>query len=396
MLKDMWRWISRGGRDRAPRYHRTLASAAQGMTRIRDLRRLCRVTVYLVNRAVGLSNSALFLHHPSPPRYELAAVRYPHLMPKDLAFEETHAVVELLTRQRAPVLRRQWPGMGAWEWQALVPSFSNERLLGFLALGAKRTGVPYTPEDVVLFSTLASQAALGIENARFFEELRANEAVLIQSEKLATLGHLASGLMHELNNPLTIISGEAQVYLERFKGKDPEVDALLGSIIEEAHRASELTRRVARFAKPAQGGTRGAVNVRSLLDESLALASYPVRAKRIQRRLEVPDDLPAVQGEASQLQEVFLSLLLHACDAMGPEGGQLEVRAEAVDGAVEIRLTHPGPAMPARRLARLFDSSSDLRLFVSQRILQAQGGTLTASSSEGEGMTVTVRLAKAT
>src|SRR3989338_2616545 len=248
----MWRWLTRQRRLQQ-RYHRTLAAAANGMTRIKELPRLCRLIVYIVNRAVGLTNSALFLHQPARGRYELVAVRYQHLMPTELILEEGHETVEMLKRQRGLVVGQSgW--MAQWEWRVMVPSFSNERLLGFLALGAKRTGARYTPDDLELFSTLASQATLGIENAMFFEELKANEASLIQSEKLATLGHLASGLMHELKNPLTIISGEAQVYLERFKGKEPEGDARLASIIEEGHRGSEMAHRVVRFAGGGRAG----------------------------------------------------------------------------------------------------------------------------------------------
>ncbi|HAM40416.1 MAG: hypothetical protein A3I71_02900 [Omnitrophica WOR_2 bacterium RIFCSPLOWO2_02_FULL_63_16] len=387
----MWRWLTRQRRLQQ-RYHRTLAAAANGMTRIKELPRLCRLIVYIVNRAVGLTNSALFLHQPARGRYELVAVRYQHLMPTELILEEGHETVEMLKRQRGLVVGQSgW--MAQWEWRVLVPSFSNERLLGFLALGAKRTGARYTPDDLELFSTLASQATLGIENAMFFEELKANEASLIQSEKLATLGHLASGLMHELKNPLTIISGEAQVYLERFKGKDPEVDALLASIIEEAHRASEMAHRVVRFAKPApEGVPRQPVDLRALLEAALVLASYPVRASRVEPRLEVPSDLPAVEGHATQLQEVFLNLLLQASDALKDGGGAVEVSAGAVDGQVEIRVKHSGPAIAPRKLARLFEVDGGLRLFVSRRIIQAHGGTLKAASAVGEGTTFTVRL----
>lgn len=418
------RWIGRRAQ-RQQRYHRTLVAAANGMTRVRELPRLCRLIVYIVNRAVGLTNTALFLYQPGRQRYELAAVRYKHLMPAEFVLEEGHAAVEMVKRQRGLVVGQSgW--MAEWEWRVLVPSFSNERLLGFLALGAKRTGARYTPDDLELFSALTLQATLGIENVLFFEELKANEAYLIQSEKLSTLGHLASGLMHELKNPLTIISGEAQVYLERFKGKDPEVDALLASIIEEAHRASEMAHRVVRFAKTApEGARRQPVDVRALLEETLVLAGYPVRANRLEPRLDVPADLPPVQGHATQLQEVVLNLLLHASETLKDGGGTVEISAGVVDPSsspgvrqglssgfrptgklddtpdlpaglhgqqVEIRMTHSGPAMAPRKLARLFDGEGGLRLFVSRRIIQAHEGTLQAASVEGEGTTFTIRL----
>ena len=218
------------------RYHRTLIAASSGMTRIKEIQHLCRLITHVVNRTVGLTNSSLFLYMPKEPRYILQAVRYPSLVPAGLVVEQHDPLVGLLQQEKDLVMieeleeemdakpeddggrRPAW--VYAWmrklEANLIVPSFSNDRLLAFLVLGEKRSGKPYTTDDIAMFSGLANQAALAIENAMFFEELRTNEANMIQSEKLASLGQLASGMAHEILNPLTIISGEAQLYLERF------------------------------------------------------------------------------------------------------------------------------------------------------------------------------------
>ena len=206
------------------RYHRTLIAASTGMTRIKDLRRLCRLIVYVVNRTVGLLNTGLFLANAKQECFELAAVRYPKLLPSDLVVKDTEALISLLQQERSLVRLEELERMiasrketgprlqqieevCAWmhqlEVRLVVPSFTNERLLAFLALSAKRNGESYTPDDVAIFSGLANQATLGIENALFFEELKTNEAYMIQSEKLASLGQLASGMAHEIHNPLT-------------------------------------------------------------------------------------------------------------------------------------------------------------------------------------------------
>jgi len=291
------------------------------------------------------------------------------------------------TRKRAWVY--SW--MSKLEARLIVPSFSNDRLLAFLVLGAKRSGEAYTMDDIAVFSGLANQAALAIENAMFFEELRTNEAYMIQSEKLASLGQLASGMAHEIHNPLTIISGEAQLYLERFKTKDTKVDELLNSIIEECQRAADITRRILRFAKPSPADV-APVDLKATVEESLMLASYQVRMDRVERMVTMPEALPKVRSNQNQLQEVLLNLILNACQAMGEQGGKLMFSATANGSSVTLRVADTGPGIPSAALKKVFDpfyttkpTGTGLGLFVSQRIVKSHGGTIELASEEGKG-----------
>jgi len=401
------------------RYHRTLIAASSGMTRIKDLAHLCRLIVYMVNRTVGLTNSGLFLFDPKEARYTLVAARYERLLPQGLVIPKADPLVEMLQDEQDLLLRdelqrlaatgkhpaeldRKLEAVYAWmrklEAQLIVPSFTNDRLLAFLTLGGKRNGEPYTTDDVAIFSGLANQAALGIENALFFDELKTSEAYMIQSEKLASLGQLASGMAHEIHNPLTIISGEAQLYLERCKGQDQQVDELLHSIIEECHRAADITRRILRFAKPAPSEF-GPVDLRATMEETLTLAGYQVPLDQVQRNVQVPSNLPKVRGNQNQLQEVFLNLVLNACQAMGKQGGRLDLVAVASGNQVEVRVTDTGPGIPPGKLTKVFDpffttkqSGTGLGLFVSQRIIRSHGGSIDVRSTEGRGTTFTIRL----
>ncbi|MBI4004391.1 MAG: GAF domain-containing protein [Candidatus Omnitrophica bacterium] len=401
------------------RYHRTLIAASSGMTRIKDIQTLCRLIVHVINRAVGLTHTGLFLYDTETQRYVLRAVRHKRMMPAELTVEPADPLIELLQEQKDILLleelqaemdmkrsdERAKQAAWAYSWMRkleallIVPSFSGEKLLAFLVLGAKRNGERYTTDDIAMFSALANQGALAIENAMFFEELRANESYIIQSEKLASLGQMASGMAHEIHNPLAIISGEAQVYLERFKGQDVKVDAVLLSIIEECQRAADITRRILRFAKPAPADFV-AVDLKATLEESLTLAGYQVRMENVERSVSVPQELPKVRGNQNQLQEVILNLILNACQAMGEQGGKLVLSASASNGAqVEVKVEDTGPGIPANKLTKVFDpfyttkaTGTGLGLFVSQRIVKLHGGTIDVASTIGQGTTFTIRL----
>jgi signal transduction histidine kinase len=400
------------------RYHRTLITASSGMTRIKEIQRLCRLIARMVNRTVGLSNTALFLYEPKEQRYFLQAVRYPSAIPLDVSVAHDDPLAELLQSRKDLVMLSELeaelasPRAGerdraaeraaAWmrrlEARLIVPSFSSDRLLAFLVLGAKRSGEAYTTDDIAVFSGLANQAALAIENAMFFEELRTNEAYMIQSEKLASLGQLASGMAHEIHNPLTIISGESQLYLERFKGKDPQVDALLLSIIEECKRAADITRRILRFAKPAPQDL-APVDLKATAEESLTLAGYQVKMDRVERLVQIPEGLPKVRSNHNQLQEVLLNLILNACQAMGEKGGKLVLSAAPNGTYVTVTVEDTGPGIPANTLRKVFDpfyttksSGTGLGLFVTQRIVKSHGGSIELESTVGQGTRFTIRL----
>ncbi|PIQ84673.1 MAG: hypothetical protein COV75_01015 [Candidatus Omnitrophica bacterium CG11_big_fil_rev_8_21_14_0_20_63_9] len=400
------------------RYHKTLITASSGMTRIKEIQRLCRLIVHMVNKTVGLTNASLFLFEPKDQRYVLKATRHRSHAQTGMAIEQTDPLVELLRADKDLLVveelqaemdvkraddrakKAAWVAswMGKQEAKLILPSFSNDQLLAFLVLGAKRSGEPYTTDDIALFSGLANQAALAIENAMFFEELRTNEAYMVQSEKLASLGQLASGMAHEIHNPLTIISGEAQLYLERFKGQSDEADHVLKSIIEECQRAADITRRILRFAKPAPSELV-AVDLKLIMEETLTLAGYQVRMEKVERKVDISPALPKVRGNHNQLQEVFLNLVLNACQAMGQEGGKLMISAVPEDSGVVLRVADTGPGIPLHIQRKVFDpfyttkpTGTGLGLFVSQRIIKAHGGTIELASEEGKGTCFTIRL----
>ena len=120
----------------------------------------------------------------------------------------------------------------------------------------------------------------------------------------------------------------------------------------------------------------------------------------MERVVHVPSNLPRVRGNQNQLQEVILNLILNACQAMGEQGGRLEIRAFTSNSAfVQVQVADTGPGIPAGKLRQVFDpfyttkaTGTGLGLFVSQRIVKAHGGTIDVSSTEGKGACFTIAL----
>ena len=121
--------------------------------------------------------------------------------------------------------------------------------------------------------------------------------------------------------------------------------------------------------------------------------------ERVERTVQLPEDLPKVRSNQNQLQEVLLNLILNAYQAMGEKGGQLTLSASRNGSQVILKVADTGPGIPATTLRKVFDpfyttkaSGTGLGLFVTQRILQSHGGSIELESTEGQGTCFTIRL----
>ncbi|HEX9050029.1 MAG TPA: ATP-binding protein, partial [Anaeromyxobacter sp.] len=255
-------------------------------------------------------------------------------------------------------------------------------------------------------------AALAAERARLAQKVseleRANEALvaarasLVRAERLATAGRLASGVAHEVGNPLGAITGYAELARERLAagdaGRDEATD-FLRRIAAEAQRIDGIVRGLLDLARPA-APVVGEVDVAVPIDAALRLARVQARFRGVAVELAIPPGLPRVSADEGRLAQVFLNLLLNAADAMAG-GGRVRVAARAGDGRVEVEVRDGGPGIPSADLARVFEpffstkgagAGTGLGLAISQGIVESLGGELTAGNAEGGGAVLTVRL----
>ena len=281
-----------------------------------------------------------------------------------------------------------------------VPLVTHDRVIGALAL-ADHTGREFSSDELQALQAFADQASLAFENARLYASandsltrLRDTQAQLVQAAKMSALGQLVSGVAHELNNPLSVIIGYGQLLLSR------EPPAAMKRPVElmvaQGDRMAKIVRNLLFFARQ-RPPEREPVNLQAVLEQTLSLRTSQLALSAITVETEFAPDLPEIAGDAQQLEQVVLNLLLNAEQAIleSRPQGRIVVRTRTTeDGAfVCADVIDDGPGIPPDVLPRVFEpffttkavgSGTGLGLSVSYGIVEEHGGQLTVQSRPGE------------
>jgi PAS domain S-box-containing protein len=237
--------------------------------------------------------------------------------------------------------------------------------------------------------------------SRDVSERKRLEEELVQSERLATMGRMAAGLAHEINNPLGIILANAQDALRG--GLDSGETKLSLEVIERnASRAGSIVDKLLAFTRPSPF-IRVPVDLNVVVEEALFITQTPLKRKKISVRKELSESPVVIQGDVSQIQQVLVNLLLNSIEAIDADG-HITVRLRP-DGSPDLQAIHleiedTGIGIPTTDLAKLFDpfftarkkKGLGLGLFISKRIIEKHGGTIVASSREGRGTLMRISL----
>src|SRR5438105_657962 len=232
-------------------------------------------------------------------------------------------------------------------------------------------------------------------------ELRAQGEALVRSERLAAIGRIAAQITHEIRNPLSSISLNAEELGERLRGsQEPGAAALCDAIVREVDRLAVVTEEYLRYARlPKPQLVRAELNeaVRDLLD----FVRPELTSAGISLEQRLAGHLPEVLADVGQVRQLLLNLIRNSREAM-PGGGAVFVGTRFADGDVFVELRDTGPGIPPERLGRIFDPffttkerGTGLGLALAQEIAQEHSGQLTASSIAGQGTTFTLRLPRA-
>jgi signal transduction histidine kinase/ActR/RegA family two-component response regulator len=302
-----------------------------------------------------------------------------------------------------------------------VPLRSKERLLGSLSIISYQAR-EFTSREISLMEAISYQLSLAIENARLYEQLKESEArktglldelenslqelqrtqaKLIQSEKLAAVGQLTSGVAHELNNPLTAIIGYAQI-LEA--GNLPaSVKSDLLRIIEQAQRSAHIVENLLTFSRQHKPD-RFAVDVNQLLEDTLDLVEHQLRLADINVERDLSGDIPLALADPYQLQQVWLNLIQNAHQAMRDShgGGRLRIQTSTSEqGRIRVEFSDTGPGIPSEVLQKIFDpffttkpvgKGTGLGLSICYGIIQEHQGDIWVESNPEGGSTFIVEL----
>ncbi|HEY8410480.1 MAG TPA: ATP-binding protein, partial [Pyrinomonadaceae bacterium] len=237
------------------------------------------------------------------------------------------------------------------------------------------------------------------------DQVEANRAVA-RAEKLAAVGRLAAGVVHEINNPLATISAcaeslEARVNEGSFDGSAALEDLreYLGLIRSEAFRCKSITMGLLDFSRT-RTSQRVMINLADVIQSAGRLLSHQKRSPDVHFNLEVAPDLNPVSGDPGQLQQAVIALAANAFDAMG-DSGSLAIIARNDEDKVVVEVSDTGVGIPPENLAKIFEPffttkeigrGTGLGLAVCYGILTEHGGSLDVQSTVGTGTTFTITL----
>jgi signal transduction histidine kinase/CheY-like chemotaxis protein len=290
-----------------------------------------------------------------------------------------------------------------------VPLQLRSEVIGVLSVDNQISDVEFTEEDQYLLSTLADYAAISIENATLYEELRKkmqdlerSQQELIESSKLAAVGTLAAGVAHEFNNLLAAISGHTELGL--VSDDMDEIKKALEVVMQTVERAKRITTNLLTFARRREPMMELA-DVTEAVETPLELVERDLQKSNIDvvRRFS---QVPPIVCDGAQLSQVCLNLVTNARDAMLPDGGTLTVELKQDGDDIIVAFRDTGTGIPHHILDKLFQpfvttkgplgggemAGSGLGLSVSYGIVRNHGGTIEVETEQGKGSTFTVRL----
>lgn len=253
-----------------------------------------------------------------------------------------------------------------------------------------------------LETTISQLRATQLELRERMDAQRKAENRLLQAAKLAAVGEMAAGIAHELNNPLTSVTGFAELALEDIPG-DNQTRKDLELVVREAKRARDVVRRLLDFARQGES-SRASASLNEVVDDVVALSRHLIHTSGVVLKTRFDESLPWVMMDANQIKQVALNLVHNALQAM-PDGGTMEIvtssarrqnRAWAL-----IAVSDTGVGIPHPDLSRIFEpffttkgnqGGTGLGLSVTYGIVTDHGGTIEVESESGKGSKFTVWL----
>lgn len=398
--------------------YETLTEFSHAMTSILDLPALTQTILSTLKRVLNIRTVSIFLLDNEKDAYSLssangagiealqsirlsAADEFPHYL------RCSHA---LLVRAElngsaniSPLILHMLDAMGS---EVCLPLINKDRLLGFINLGPRADAQAYSQNEMHLLTTLAQTAAVAVDNAMLYTDLKRSQTLMRRTDRLRSLETIAGGFAHEIRNPLTSI--KTFVQLAPGRRNDAEfIDRFSEVVIEDVYRIERLIHEILDYAR-----YREPKFVQEDLNDIVASCLYFIEVKAHSKVITIDKhlapDLPSAMLDRQQIKQVLLNLFLNSMDAMNDRGGRLSVtthRLNRSDGTwIQIEIADTGVGISASNLEHIFDpfyttkhesverEGTGLGLTIVHQIIQEHHGYIEVESTVGAGTTFYINL----
>lgn len=434
------------------RYQATLLQVSQGMTLIKELDRLLKLIVHVVSRAVKTKHVSLFLLDKETDKYILKAVRYKNRILDGFSFGPEDLMIKHLIVHREPIVLEEARlrlaqskansfselkaiafKMEELDIAVIVPSFVQDLLLGFLVLGEKPKGQAYTQDDLNVFSVLANQAALAIENAAFYQEQGKTLAEKFHEHKVWSIGKMGAGVGHQINNCFNNVRSAVEVALfvhlakikqalaqnglQNLSGSVEKAEECLNAAVADSKRGGEIATTLTNFSRKSTDFKP--VVVDEIVKGALNLLSCKFHVEELNLVCEIPPGTPKVFGILSVLQSIFMNMFDNAHDAHFDKKEKIaqgslpaketylpkifiRTRQNTDPNFLVIEIEDNGIGMTEEQLKQLYvpffttkatsEKGTGLGMSIIKQMIDLHKGTIKLNSKYGEGTTITLTL----
>jgi PAS domain S-box-containing protein len=373
------------------------------LLKITELFSISAASVYILDQATSV------LKRTAAVGYETESAR------RNLAMQVSKTLLDQIRQARATLLSGALPALPEeirelhhkeriQESQVIV-LWAKDRIMGMLVVG-NRDPRPFATAELNLLSAVGNQIATTIDKSLLLEKtreaydsLRRTQEQLLQSEKMAAVGQLISGVAHELNNPLTAILGYSQLLKseEFVQGRGADY---LEKLYKQAQRTHHIVQNLLSFARQ-QKPHRAPVQLNQILEDTLLLREFDMKIHNIAIHREFDPELPATAGDFHQLEQVFLNLLNNAVDAIQEKGGSGEIwiRTEGDGSRLRVEITDSGRGVSNPH--KVFDpfyttkpvgKGTGLGLSICYGIVKEHGGEIQVRNAPPRGASFVVTL----
>ncbi|MBM3243924.1 MAG: GHKL domain-containing protein, partial [Candidatus Omnitrophica bacterium] len=362
-------------------YQRVLLRAAIGMVTEHNLKKLSNLIVFILKKTIRLDFAAIYVVNNKEKTCNLEVRRGKDAFDADFqeSLPKEHPFLIYLENNRDPFLTDEIPDgtknsfSALLKAKAVIPSFSGDKLLGFVLLGQKMNNRSYSEDDLNVFKILSRQAALAIENCFFFEETKSSQERMFAAEKLASIGGMADGLAHQIKNRLnqfSLAAGELKAEIEDFTAKNKERVESETGLSKTFNYLKEITSSLLENVKRTDGVIKGILDFAKTEKRDNFASSFPIKeiTELSLNLLKVKHEVSTIplsvkyEGEGmvfankAQLTEVIYNLLDNAYEATKEKSLMLKDQ-EDYSPLLELNLTYNHN----RQIIRISDNGIGIR-----------------------------------